>query len=338
MEYGHRIMRGTVGMVVGKAIRDIRSDPGRSIRNLADMGGMFSTSPAQKRFFTLARSVLKIPGNPYKELLVRMTRDVSLDSLTALSLNFGYTALVFGAQRLRRYGEEMGRKLPWLLCFGFTPAGGKRLSPERLSALISEAVSFGIYTFIFVAREAGDFRILSQLCQSHAECVFFLAVAPDLLLTEDTLPQGKIPNLVTAVEVTADSEPAAGEVFQRLRGAGRFFGYYAFYREEDLDALTSREFTRRMADRGCLIGSYVNADPKENVLEDRVYRFACAERGKKGEPLFALDFYRDSDYVGDSISCGSCLCVRGDGSVPGCSVNLEKETLREAFSACAPRA
>lgn len=53
MEYQHRVMRGTVGVIINKAIRDIRTDPKRSIRNLADLGDNFSTSAAQKRFFPL---------------------------------------------------------------------------------------------------------------------------------------------------------------------------------------------------------------------------------------------------------------------------------------------
>ena len=318
MEYRHKLMRGTVGAIVNKAIRDIRNDPKRSIRNLADLGELFSTSSTQRKFFSLARGILRNPCNPYNELLVRMTQNVNSDSLRTLCLNFGYTALNYGAETLRKHEAERNCHIPWILIFDFRGVQDGCLSEAQISASVSDAVSLGIYSFILMVDEPGDVDAVLDLCASQAECIFFIAVPPKIITPSNISKIVQAPNLIVSVDVTrCCGEEAAGHIFDELKAAGRFFGYHAFYNEENMQRLTSEDFTRQMIQSGCLIGTYVNADRNSEELGNRVYSFACAERGRNGEPLFALDFYRDISYVGNSISCGNYLLIRGDGSVPG---------------------
>lgn len=332
MEYRHKLMRGTVGAIVNKAIRDIRNDPKRSIRNLADLGELFSTSSTQRKFFSLVRGILRNPCNPYNELLVKMTKNVNSDSLRTLCLNFGYTALNYGAETIRRHEASLNCYIPWILIFDFRGRKDGCLSETQISASVSDAVALGIYSFILMVDKPEDLNVVLNLCVSQAECVFFVAVPPEVITPANSSQLMLAPNLIVSVDATRYSgEEAAVRVFDQLRAAGRFFGYHAFYNEENMRRLTSEDFTRQMMQNGCLIGTYVNADRGLEELGNQVYSFACAERGRNGEPLFALDFYRDIGYVGSSISCGNYLLIRGDGSIAGHSGSLKNRKISDVI-------
>ena len=331
MEYRHKVMRGTVGVIINKAIRDIRSDPKRSIRNLADLGDNFSTSETQKRFFSIARGVLKNPDNPYNKLIVDMIENVTPESVRTMSLNFGYTALIYGANTIRQREAALGRYIPWLLVFDFSTAQGAALGIERASALIAQAVSLGIYTFVFQINFYGEaLESLLKLCASYPECAFFAAVSAGVLLGPMQKQVMKTPNLVILVDA-ADSaaEETRDRAFHVLRCARCFYGFYAYYTEESVQWLMSDEFTQKMIQNGCLIGGYVNADPSAENLENQVYRFVCAKRGRKGAPLFALDFYRDISYIGNAISSGEFLRVGNDGRLLDSPISVNGEILPE---------
>lgn len=330
MEYRHKIMRGTVGVIINKAIRDIRNDPKRSIRNLVDLGDNFSTSATQKRFFSLAREVLKNPDNPYNELLVNMIENVNPETVRTMSLNFGYTGLMYGSDILRQREAVFGKYIPWLLVFDFETGGRDTPDFERIAALIVDAVSLGIYSFVF---KIGDSREnLAQVleyCGRFAECAFFVTVSAGLLIGSVSDRAVRTPNLVLSVDVT---DPALQKetdcAFQALHAAKCFYGFHTYYSEENAERLMSDEFMQQMIRNGCLIGCYVNRDRSKKSLEDSVYRFVCTRRGKKGAPLFAMDFYRDISYVGNAISGGEFLRVDSSGKVDGVLPGLNSPALR----------
>lgn len=328
MEYRHKFMRGTVRSIINKAINDIRTDPRRGIRNLADLGELFSTSPVQRKFIALVRSVLKHPCNPYNELIVKMIRNVETESLQTLSLNFGYTALSYGAKTLRKRQTELGCRIPWLLIYRFDQAESQMDAREQLLSLVAQGAELGIFSFLLQPSNVQDLATAGEICRACPECLFCIA-APAALLAqgqEDSLLQ--IPNLLLMVEMTGARDwpvsqwEAVEHVFHRLREAERCFGYYAYYSEEDVEFFTSPGFTRRMIQNDCLIGSYINRTPGLEALEDRVYSYVCSERGRNGKPLFVMDFYRDIDYVAKSVSGGDYLVISGGDGTPQVEISL----------------
>lgn len=332
MEYRHKVMRGAVNAMINKAMRDIRSDPRRSIRNLADLGENFSTSAVQKHFFSIARDVLRDPDNPYNSLVADVVKNVQPETLRTLSLNFGYTALSYGAETIRRRQRELGIMLPWVLVFR---AGGETeapLSAARLAELVEEAVSLGIYTFVF---ETGcrpqRLADVGALCARFTEATFFAAVSVPVL---HGVERGvKIPpNLVLLGDLTRE-EPQAEETFRALREMGAFYGFYCIYNEDNVQRLASEEFLREMHGYGCAVGAYVDRLRGASPLAAQVYRFVCEKRGKKGAPLFSFDFYHDTDYVGNAMACGGALVAEADGSVRGRNGTLARSPLAALLQA-----
>lgn len=335
MEYRHKVMRGTVSIIINKAMRDIRSDPRRSIRNLVDLGENFSSSAVQKHFFSLARQVLKNPDNPYNDLVVDLVENVRPEVLRTMSLNFGYTALNYGAETIRRHQRELGFIIPWILVFRLGGETEQRLSAERISELAAEAVSLGIYTFAFEICDRRDLETVNSLCSRFGEAAFFVA-APAETLSGVRASASAVPNLVLLGDMTRE-EPKAQEVFRYLKEKGCFYGFYARYNEENAQRLMSETFLQNMCEYGCRIGAYVGGAGGTSSLEAQMYRFVCEKRGKKGEPIFSLDFYRDTGYIGNEMACGGALVAEADGTVPGFGKSLAENSLAAFLSGAVSR-
>ncbi|WP_444658725.1 hypothetical protein ACRQV7_14250 [Caproiciproducens sp. R2] len=315
MEYRHKMMRTAVGAVIEKAIRDIRSDPRRSIRNLADMGDNFSKTVAQKHFFEIAHEVLKNPDNPYYELILNMIRNVDAETVKTVSLNFGYSCLNYGAEILRTKEAAVKRKLPWLLRFECGPDHADSLGLRRVDEIVSDAVSLGIYTYVFQIGDSTE-RLgqILELCQNHEECCFFAAVTPNFIFDRNKEQLMRTPNLILSVDMSAGcGEDEANCALRQLHAGKCFYGFHVGYTGENAQRLTSEEFRQRMIDCGCIFGCYVSAGRGDGELEDRIYKYVCSKRGKKGGPLFVFDLDRDERYIGNTILCGTDLFVGADG-------------------------
>ncbi|MBW7572623.1 hypothetical protein [Caproiciproducens faecalis] len=332
MEYRHKMMRTAVGAVVEKAIRDIRDDPRRSIRNLADMGDNFSKTAAQKHFFEIAHEVLKNPDNPYFELILNIIRNVDAETVKTVSLNFGYSSLNYGAEILRIKQAAVKKKLPWLLRFAYSVDNSGSLGFERVEEIVSDAVTLGIYTYVFQIEDSAErLEQILNLCRKHEECCFFTAVTPNFIFDRNREWLMKTPNLILSVDLSAGcGEEETGRALLQLHREKCFYGFHVRYTGKNVERLTSEEFRQRMIDCGCIFGCYVNADRSNRELEDRVYGYVCSKRGKKGGPLFVFDLERDKRYIADAILCGTDFLIGPDGTArlaDGCLADLHLTTL-----------
>ena len=61
LELQHRLIRQSINIAVSKAMEDMMGNTRRSIRNLLDLGLLFSTSENQKWFFNAAKKVIAYP-------------------------------------------------------------------------------------------------------------------------------------------------------------------------------------------------------------------------------------------------------------------------------------
>ncbi len=234
MEYRHKLIRGTVSVIINKAIRDIHTDPKRSIRNLADLGDNFSTSAAQKRFFALARDTLKNPDNPYNKLLANVVENVAPEIIRTMGMNFGYTSLNYGADILRTKEAAMGEYIPWLFIFDFS--SGKIDTPnfERAVSLITDAVSLGIYSFLFKVGSAENLACVLECCARFAECSFFAAVPAEIMTVPVAEQAARTQNLILSVDVTdSRQQKETAGAFRALHEAKCFYGFHAYYSEEN---------------------------------------------------------------------------------------------------------
>ena len=113
-----RLARQAIGIAVDKALEDVKGNTRRGIRNLIDLGLLFSQSENQKWFFGAAKQVIENPKNPYKALVSRVVRDIEPETIRRVGINLGYNALTYGVKKLRKKQEALGVNLPWMLDVG----------------------------------------------------------------------------------------------------------------------------------------------------------------------------------------------------------------------------
>ena len=334
MEYRHKMKRSAVSLVIDKAIKNIQVDPRRTIRNLVDMGECFSTTPAQKNFFDLAGEVLKNKDNPYYKLLLNLVYNVNAETVKTISLNFGYTALNYGSQIIRKNEAVLKKRIPWLLCFDFNTKYRDINTLEWTKSVIDDAVSLGIYTFVFRLCDFTEyFNDVLEICKKHRECCFFTAISP-LLLSKEQLEQvAKVRNLILSVNVTNKNEvQCSKELLKLLHDYKCFYGFNTYYTNANADYIMSEEFTQEMIDCGCFFGGFINKNIEKKELEKRIYRHVCSARGKNGKPIFLFDFFTDAKYISNSIFSAPDLYISDKGEAKmagGIFANLHSVTLSE---------
>lgn len=84
------VQRVMVKTIVKKAIRDIKIDPERTIRNLVDMALQFADSQFQKQFYSSAQHLLSNEQSGYYGLVKDSVSKVEEDTLLTFCMNLGY--------------------------------------------------------------------------------------------------------------------------------------------------------------------------------------------------------------------------------------------------------
>jgi hypothetical protein len=167
-----KMMRIVISDAVRKGIRNIKTDPHRSIRNLVDLGNHFSTGRFQQTFFENTQQLLMDPQSPYYDLIYRTVSNVDDDTLTRIGVNVGYMSWTFGAAKIRRIAQSDGYVVPWTLLIDMKGACSAPLDIERM---IKEGQHQGIYTYMFfLSDDIDETAALLKIFARYPESAFIV--------------------------------------------------------------------------------------------------------------------------------------------------------------------
>ena len=141
------ITRGLIDFAVSQCLKNIKEDPYRSIRRLADLGRQFAKGRFQEELFSLFQRLLLNEDGPYYEMLKQLVSSVDTDSLKTLGINIGYNSWTCGASRLRQITAE--KDYPhWLAEISLSPESSASTSGVIPFLLMS--LPFGVKYFAMV--------------------------------------------------------------------------------------------------------------------------------------------------------------------------------------------
>jgi len=301
MELQHRLIRQTINIAVSKAMEDMKLNSRRSIRNLIDLGLLFSTSENQKWFFNTAKKVIANPQNPYNALAARMIADVDHETIMSVGLNLGYSSLTYGANKLRNRQVATDCQFPWLLIFDIFASHPDIFS--RLEKLVREGRELGIYSYILCPHKADDIVALCRMAKQFDECLFVFKVSPDLITEQAARALGEIHNAAVSIQTEAEDlmlESPAG-AFRILKQNHCFYGFHVTYNGDNIKFLTTSEYIRCAIELGNMFGLYIADDGVSDACREAVYTFACRERGEFGQPLVTLEWLSDIRNISEKI-------------------------------------
>jgi hypothetical protein len=282
-------------------MEDMKSNTSRSIRNLIDLGLLFSTSENQKWFFNAAKKVITNPNNPYNALAARMIADVNNETIKKVGLNLGYSSLTYGASKLRNRQTAINCQLPWLLIFDIS--GSRTDAFFRLEKLVYEGRELGIYSYILCPHEADDIAALCRIAKQCDECLFVFKISSALITDQTAKALGGIHN--TAVSIQAEAVDLKLEypvnAFRILKQNRCFYGFHVVYNGANASSLTAPEYIRSAIELGNMFGLYIADSGVSDACREAVYTFACKERGEHGQSLVALEWLSDMRNISEKI-------------------------------------
>lgn len=330
---------------VEKGIQDIRDNPRRGIRNLVELGELFSHGRFQRDFFQAAMRQLRSERSAYYRLVERLVRSTSSRTMTSFGMNLGYNCWARGAEQIRELESREGFNIPWCLLFDME---GKGLPTKRIAEIITQGKALGIYCYLFRV-DGGYTRLenLLKLLTLNKDCAHFLFAPPSLLNKERTMQISAAETILTAVELDT-GDPALPETIHSLRQHRCLLGACACYDSLAASANTllpaaaelhipflffvNREFSAGGRDCG-------TAGPPDAIQ---------VMREKLRYPVLPIDLYRDIARIDQNISSEGCVAaVSGDGAIAlldaergevrgGC--DLAHDTLRDILAEALPKA
>jgi len=283
---------------------DMKSDAKRSIRNLIDLGLLFSKSESQKRFFNTAQDVISDPKNAYYSLVTRIIADVNNDTIKKVGLNLGYSSLIYGAHKLRDRQAPSDDSLPWLLIFDICDSSAGLF--DQMKHFIMEGRELGIYSYIVCPHKKNDIPAICEIAKRFDECLFILTVSSDLISEQTARVIGDTHNMMISVQISGLSlcSRNAKDAFLLLKQYRCLYGFDVGYNDANMKYITALEYVCSAIKLGNTFGMYIPEDGASDRCKAAIYEFVCRERGSNGQPLIALEWLHDMRYISESILSG----------------------------------
>lgn len=338
----NKIAYAMIRSAVEKGVKDIQNNPGRGIRNLVDLGGMFAGGRFQKAFFHTAIDELQNENSMYYRLVERVVQGTDPAVLTGFGMNLGYNSWTQGAQTIREIEEREGFNIPWGLLLEME--SGRYLEPDVTRELIRQGKELGIYTYLFSIEGAYPYwEKLMDLLGAEKDCAFLLFTPPGVItkpFVEKLLAAQTIwVNIDLDGESPAQVEGAAALLVQARCLCGGFSRQADW--GGDADSLLSR--AEALGLPFLLLSGAKKRRPDGPNGEDRL----AALRENLPLPVFPIELYRDMAQIDQNISTEACLtAVLGDGSVrtmggdameARTGYNIGEEPLREILRKALPK-
>lgn len=301
MELQHRLIRQTINIAISKAMEDMKGNTRRSIRNLIDLGLLFSTSENQKWFFNAAKKVITNSKNPYNALTARVIADIDHETVKNVGLNLGYSSLTYGANKLRNRQDKVDFPFPWLVSFDISES---RLDVFSLiEKLIQEGRELGIYSYILCPHKADDITCLCKIAKRYHECLFMFKISSDLITDQTAKGLSEIHN--ATVSLQADAADVEFEclinAFRLLKQYRCLYGFHVIYNGENMKNLITPEYIHCAIELGNIFGIYIADNSVPDDCRDAVYDFVYRERGELGQPLIAFEWASDLQNISEKI-------------------------------------
>ncbi len=228
------VSRIMIESVVKKAIKDIKENPRRNIRNLVDMAVQFSPKGQQSGFFSAAQAMLKNENSPYYDMIYKNISLSEEQRILNFGMNVGYNGLFMGADEIRKNERKYGFHIPWIISLEISKDSWSE-NKQNIIDLIAQGRQLGIYNWIlFVDDEIFDIGDIAGL---YSDCAFFLFIEGDRISPRlvDCIYEYK--NIMPVCSFDEDNT----SVYQEMRRQGILFSIYIRYGQCDIQSIINGE-------------------------------------------------------------------------------------------------
>lgn len=305
------VTRKLIEVAIDKEIRNIRSDPYRSVRRLVDLGRSFTSGRFQKHFFLMLRHTLHDDSSAYYPLISRIADTVNEETIKRFGINIGYNSWTLGARTIRENERTLGFNIPWAVSLTLDCSAPDTLSVSDYSRVIREGTELGIYTYWLSISNAGGCLAALELAEEYPDCafgLFFCYYSPQQFISEF----GSLSNVLISL-----GEPDAS-LASSLTDAGCITCRHIFYDDSTAPALLSSDWIEDSCSLGCTFVFLVASRGCSVETEKRVTDFVHDIRTRQAYPIFLMSLPSDIVSIDHIISGETCfmrLGTKGEISV-----------------------
>ena len=340
-ELSHSAQRAAVGKMAENVIRRTAGERAKALLRIVDLTEFFLKDTLPGSAYEKARKAVGDPDGRWWKMANEMLDSADPNVAKTLMLNLGYEAFLRGTKEIRRNREIYGCNIPWLILFDPTSAcnmhcqgcwsgtyGDKYdLSFEDMDKIVTEGKALGIHLYMLTGGEPlVRKKDILRLAEKHRDAEFAIYTNSTLIDRAFCAEAARLGNLlfllsIEGTESTNDSRRGTGHYSAVLRAmsllkeAGILFGTSICYTRQNIEAVTSDEFLRMLAENGAHFGFYFHYMPVGKkaavdmlpTVEQREYMISRIREIRSGAcdiPFYPMDFQNDGEYVGGCIAGG----------------------------------
>ena len=353
-----------------QAMKYLEKDPEVNIPKLMDLADRFMPKdlfPAQRKAFHNAIT----EKNCWYDLIMKVY-DLDHGARAAFFQNFILNSAVFSWPEQEKNREKYGCNIPWAIlldptsacnlhctgCWAAEYGNTLNLSFETIDSIIAQGKELGVFMYIYTGGEPlVRKKDVIRLCEKHSDCLF-LSFTNATLIDEDFCKEMlRVKNFIPAISVegfeeATDARRGKGtyasvvKAMELLKAHKLPFGISCCCTSENMESICSEAFIDQMVNWGALFCWFftfmpVGVDAPVELIpsaaqREHLYRFVRDMRSEK--PIFTMDFWGDSEYVGGCIAGGRrYLHINAAGDVEPCvfihysNVNIHDTSLLDAL-------
>lgn len=263
MPYENALKRATIGATIVMALRDMRNNPGRSIRNAMDSFENYAGEGAENiRIFQL-RKILEENWHGLLRFLLFMVKHVDLQTIKAVGTN-----LLFN----RMPSADAGRAAQPEYCE--VPTGWD----SGAQAAVRSGKEKNAYFFVLYGHRLLTHRdIIFDLCRQNRDCVFYLLPEAQEIDDDFARRAAEAKNVIISVKIRTDLPEAEfcrgnGNAFSLLKKYRCMFGFSALVDSARGEISFGRHFLDYAGRAGCLFGCYSCGKSADGKIYERKIR------------------------------------------------------------------
>ena len=327
--------------IMDAALSKVSRDREESFLKLVDLAESFYGDAVTKEQYDSIREAIKDPDNRWMVFINRVLDETNPHVAKTAIMNLGYGAFFKGTKMIRKNREKYRCNIPWLILFDPTSAcnmncagcwsgtyGHKyNLSYEDMSRIVTQGKELGVYLYMMTGGEPlVRKKDIIRLAEEHNDVEFSIYTNSTLIDEEFCKEVVRLGNITFQLSIegtpeTNDARRGDGhyekvmKAMDLLKKYGIVFGTSICYTRDNIEAVTSDEFLRMIADKGARFGFYFHYMPVGNnavpellpTMEQRKYMIERIRYIRSNEcdiPFFPMDFQNDGEYVGGCIAGG----------------------------------
>ena len=337
----HKEQRADASVIIDKVLAMVDKDREKGFLELVDWAEQFWGNGFSKEDYDKVRTAIKDPDNRWIKFINRVLDETNPHVAKMAALNLGFEAFFRGTKMIRKNREIYHCNIPWLILFDPTSAcnmhcqgcwsgtyGHKaNLSFDDMDKIITEGKELGVYLYMMTGGEPLVRKAdILRLAEKHNDVELSIYTNSTLIDEDFCKEVVRLGNITFQLSIEGTPETndarrgdghyaAVMKAMDLLKKYGIIFGTSICYTRANIEAVTSDEFLRMIADKGARFGFYFHYMPVGNnavldlmpTMEQREYMIKRIREIRSPQcdiGFFPMDFQNDGEYVGGCIAGG----------------------------------